>query len=104
MEFPYRLLSGRPPLCHSFGLGQIEQRFGRAQILAALEEFLDGLSPRLVELLSQRLPLAGQLQPFERTLQTTDLELVSDFFKFGPERNQLLKKQNGIPGRQIPQD
>lgn len=104
VDFPHRLLSARPPFRFGFSLDKIEQRFGGRQMLRDLAELLSGVSAQLVHLLTQHLPRAERLSGFDRSLQATDLELLADFFKFGPERNCLLKRQHGISDRQIAQD
>lgn len=103
-EFPHRLLSGRPALRYRFSVKEYCSRIDLPQLRTGLENYLAGVSPQLIEILGEHLPSPERLLPFHQNLQSTDLELVSDFYKFGPERNQALRKQHGVPGLHIPQE
>lgn len=104
VEFPRRLLGGKPAREYSFEIDQIRTRFDLPHLAGVFDSFLAGTSPDLIDLLRQHLPLAENLQPFHRALQSADLELLEDFYKRGPERNRALRDRYGIESQQIPQE
>src|SRR5205814_780456 len=50
-------------------------------LFAALPDFLNGISDHIIELLNNNLPSPETLTGFDRSFQTHDLELLTEFYR-----------------------
>jgi len=104
----------QPVSIHNFPCGMFSEKPKRqwalnfaAQDTAAkahllVGEFLAGTSLQILDWLQQCLPTA--VHPFQQQLHTTDLAVLSEFFRIGPQRNYRLRQENGLESHLILQD
>jgi excinuclease UvrABC nuclease subunit len=96
-DFPAPLLSAKLPREYVF-------REGCGSWMELSKNFLAGESDDLVRALANALPRAETLCAFQRNLQTSDLEILCNFFERGPKRNNALRKEHDIEESIIAQE
>jgi hypothetical protein len=57
----------------------------------------------LLQLLTEAAPARDDISPFQRALQTRDLEVLSQFYVSGPKRNHELSGRYNLPNPLISQ-
>jgi hypothetical protein len=99
-DFPQRLLSQKPPARYVLKLipaGESDRHAIPAETwIDAIRNFFGGTSEELFSLLGEELPTLEALIPFQRSLQTIDLETLTGFYRFGTRRNYELRTNFGI--------
>ena len=103
-DFPSRLLSPRPPLRYRLAWEPDATPRDAELLRLPLGDFLEGISDRLLELLASVMPRSELLSPFQRALQSNDLETLAQFYRFGPQRNFELRRQYRLPDPLILQE
>ncbi len=103
-DFPRPLLSQRPPREFQFQLERAPSALSLPGLMNSLTDFFEGTSSHLIDWLGAAFPASERLSRFHETMQLADLETLTNFYSFGPQRNLELKKLHGIESRLIPQD
>jgi hypothetical protein len=99
-DAPALLLSTRPPRSFMFG----EFSGPAARLLDSLPGFLEGTSEEFVVRVRELLPPAETLPSFQAAFQRQDLEILGEFYRFGPGRNSDLRRQARLSAPLIPQE
>ncbi|MGZ6334264.1 MAG: GIY-YIG nuclease family protein, partial [Bdellovibrionota bacterium] len=68
-----------------------------------LRMFLNGTSRALLPRLTERLLENSKIPPFYYKMIQEDLELLEEFFAYGPHRNRGLRRENGLSRKLIEQ-
>lgn len=89
--FPSGWVTGRPPGRFLFPSEMLGGSAG--DLMELLDGYLGGSSAALIEWLGLRQPAA--VSGFERALQQSDLECITEFYQRGPERNRELRRVFG---------
>jgi excinuclease UvrABC nuclease subunit len=101
-DFPVQLLGSRPRLQYRFNWHPHPAPCSPDTFRDSVQDFLAGVSDGLLQLLAEDAP-ADNLSPFQRALQTRDLEVLSQFYVSGPKRNQELARRHNLPNPLISQ-
>jgi excinuclease UvrABC nuclease subunit len=100
-DFPAQLLASRPPRQYRLNWLPQPTPWSPDTFLRSVQDFLAGVSDGLVERLTEALPARSDLSPFQHALQTRDLEVLSQFYVFGPKRNHELVQRHNLPNHLI---
>jgi excinuclease UvrABC nuclease subunit len=103
-DFPTPLLGSRPPRQYLFQFSRNTSGQTPDVWVKSVEEFLAGTSNELIQLLTEAVPAAETVSPFQQNLQLKDLEIIGSFFEHGPKRNRDLRDRHGITSPIIPQE
>lgn len=103
-DFPAPLLGARPPRQYVFLLVQNKTLHLPDIWVRAVEQYLDGTSSEIIDMLKEAVPKAETVSLFQQNLQTNDLEILTSFFEHGTKRNHDLRDRHGISGPIIPQE
>lgn len=102
-DFPVALAGPRPPRRYLFECGPNFSSADAGLLAENLRLFLSGEPGGFIDVMRQRLSGDESIAPFQRNLQSNDLELLVNFFERGPKRNQGLRRQYEIPEKMISQ-
>ena len=118
-EFPSVLVRRKVPYVYSLYLQQDSDQLSLDALTTGLEvsgrltklewersihRFLKGTSMGLLEHLTKRLLEQTRIPSFMNHYIQENLEILKDFYEFGPRRNYRLKKFHGIKDSILPQD
>jgi hypothetical protein len=103
-DYPARLLGSRSPRQYRFNWPPPPAPWSPDTFLCSVRDFLAGVSDGLLQLLTEAVPAQADLSPFQRALQTRDLEVLSQFYVSGPKRNQELTRRHKLPNPVISQE
>jgi excinuclease UvrABC nuclease subunit len=103
-DFPAQLLASRPPRQYQFNWHPHPVPWSPDTFLRSVQDFLAGVSDGLLQLLTEAVPARDDLSPFQRALQTRDLEVLSQFYVSGPKRNHELTRRHNLPNPLIFQE
>lgn len=96
-DFPAQLLASRPPRQYRLNWPQRPGPWSPDTFLRSVQGFLAGISHDLLQLLKEAVPTRDDLSPFQRALQTRDLEVLNQFYVSGPKRNRELARRHDFP-------
>src|SRR5262249_17011899 len=95
-KYPLGLLSGRVPKRFCFDLAEERVRDRAAVLGGLLQTFLEGRSDELIAVLERHCESHGSAGLFYENFWRDDLETLSEFYRFGPERNFRLRQELGL--------
>jgi len=98
--FPSPLLERKAPACFAFPL----RDSNGATLHQLLMNYLRGASDELICFLESRLPSGDHVSLFQTNLHRSDLDVLRDFFRIGPQRNFQLAQRLGLTSSIIRQD
>jgi excinuclease UvrABC nuclease subunit len=96
-EFPAQLLGSTPPRQYRFNRHPHPAFCSPDTFLRTVQDFLVGVSDSLLQLLTDAAPAQDDISLFQRTWQTRDLEVLSQFYVSGPKRNHELTRRHNLP-------
>jgi excinuclease UvrABC nuclease subunit len=102
-DFPAQLLGNIPPCQYRFNWHPHPVPWSPDTLRGSIQDFLAGVSDHLLQLLTEAAPARDDISPFQRALQTRDLEVLSQFYVSGPKRNHELSRRYNLPNPLISQ-
>jgi hypothetical protein len=102
-DFPSPLLAAKPPRNYFLPL-DTNPAVESDWFAGAIEHFCAGTSNELIDLLTGALPQGEHICSFQRNLQASDLEVLTEFFERGPRRNRDIRRDYELTEPIIPQD
>jgi excinuclease ABC subunit C len=103
-DYPGVLVRRKLPYSYSLLVRREFEKAYQKHWETLVKRFLKGTSDHLLQHLTQYLLDQVTIPPFMYNSIQTDLEILAEFYRYGPHRNRCLRRFHGIKEAHLPQE